>query len=137
MFLLGGINPLTLINPLLLMLAASFVLEALVLYLMKWDKPMKCFGESLLLNIATILFGLLVFLIVAQTRILDEQENAEQLLMGGMLLLVVLFEALLLKFLKPARSYTSLILLSFVLNIISGLIFYFFFDNFQRIALSL
>ncbi len=134
-YLLGSVNPILLAKPLIFLLLFSFTAEAVVFVISKWDNAGNSFLHSLVINIATLLLGLLLFIIYAKA--VEGKEISQFLPLAGMFIITVLFEMWLLKMLKPAKKNPSLLKLSFAINLISAVIFYFFIENFQKISTAL
>jgi hypothetical protein len=134
-YLLGTVNPMLLAKPLILLLLFSFIAEAVVLIISKWDNAGNSFLHSLLINTATLLLGLLLFIIYAKA--VEGEEISQFLPLTGIFIITILFEMWLMKMLKPAKKSLLLLKLSFTINLISAVIFYFFIENFQKISTAL
>jgi hypothetical protein len=134
-YLLGTVNPMLLAKPLILLLVFSFIAEAVILIVSKWDNTGNSFLHSLVINTGTLLLGLLLFIIYAKA--VEGQEISQFLPLAGIFIITVLFEAWLLKMLKPVKEIPALLKLSFIINLISAVIFYFFTENFQKISTAL
>jgi hypothetical protein len=134
-YLLGTVNPMLLAKPLVLLLLFSFIAEAVVLIISKWDNAGTSFLHSLVINTATLLLGLLLFIIYAKA--VEGKEISQFLPLSGVFIITILFEAWLLKMLKPLKKTSSLLQLSFSINLLSAVIFYFFIQNFQKISTAL
>jgi hypothetical protein len=134
-YLLGTVNPMLLAKPLILLLLFSFIAEAVVLIISKWDNAGNSFLHSLLINIATLLLGLLLFIVYAKG--VEGKEISQLLPLAGIFIITILFEAWLLKMLKPVKGTPYLLKVSVAINLVSAVIFYFFIENFQKISTAL
>ena len=95
----------------------AILLEAIVMMLMKYNKPGKAFLDSLVINLVSLALG---YLVIYSLGSLDFTDN-EYLNLLVLYLLTVLTEAVCLYFLNRSKPVNKTILTAFAINIISYL----------------
>jgi hypothetical protein len=122
LYLLDAGGPLLLIGPLVIFMFCIVLAEAMIMYLMKMNRFLKCVGDSILANLGSLLIGVLLFFIGGRTDI----ELSFWAVFAGLYVITVVSEAIFLKWLNKEQSWKRVFTISIVMNIASYLILYFF-----------
>lgn len=121
-YLLDAGGPLLLIGPLVIFMFCIVLVEAVIMFFMKMNRFLKCVGDSILVNLGSLLIGVLLFLIGGQIDL----ELPFWIIFSGLYLITVVSEAVFLKWLNKGKSWQRVFIVSIIMNIASYLILYFF-----------
>lgn len=137
-FYILQVAPSQMLNSLLVLLATGFIVELVVMQLMKWDSLIKSIIHSLLINLASVLLSALLFLAWQELAKRQEIELPSWwYVLVPMFVLIWIFEVVLLKWLKPAEKTGRIVVLSLLLNAGTAAVFYLFVNNFRQLTQSL
>lgn len=137
-FYILQVAPSQMLNSLLVLLATGFIVELVVMQLMKWDSLIKSIIHSLLINLASVLLSALLFLAWQELAKRQEIELPSWwYVLVPMFVLIWIFEVVLLKWLKPVEKTGRIVVLSLLLNAGTAAVFYLFVNNFRQLTQSL
>ena len=104
----------------------TVIIETLVMLVFKFDRFRKSLVDSVMANIGSLLLGILLFLIFNKTEF-NLSQRAELFIFYC---IVSIFEALLIKLLKPKMGWLKILFTSFVMNLLSFISLYIIFTKF-------
>jgi len=104
----------------------TVIIETLVMIVFKFDRFSKSLVDSIMANIGSLLLGILLFLIFNKTEFNLSQRSELFILYC----IISIFEALLIKLLKPKMGWLRILFTSFVMNFLSFISLYIIFTKF-------
>ena len=111
---------------LLSMGAFTVVIETLVMIVFKFDRFSKSLVDSIMANIGSLLLGIFLFLIFNKAEF-NVSQRSELIVLYC---IISIFEAILIKLLKPKMGWTRILFTSFVMNLLSFASLYIIFTKF-------
>jgi hypothetical protein len=120
-YLLDAAAPGLIFGAMIIFMLITITLEAVTMIIMKYNKAGKAFLDSLLINLASMAVG---FLILLSGEDLLGIVDSSVLSIAILFLITVIVEFLVLWLLNRKIPVQKTILVSFVINIISYLLFY-------------
>lgn len=104
----------------------TVVIETLVMILFKFDRFSKSLVDSVMANVGSLLLGILLFLVFNKTEFNLSQRSE----LFVFYCIISVFEAVLIKLLKPKMGWLKILLTSFVMNLLSFVSLYVIFTKF-------
>jgi hypothetical protein len=104
----------------------TVIIETLVMIVFKFDRFSKSLVDSIMANIGSLLLGILLFLIFNKAEF-NVSQSSELIVFYC---IVSIFEAVLIKLLKPKMGWSRILFTSFVMNLLSFASLYIIFTKF-------
>ncbi|HEY1870536.1 MAG TPA: hypothetical protein VGG71_05720 [Chitinophagaceae bacterium] len=104
----------------------TVIIETLVMIVFKFDRFSKSLVDSVMANIGSLLLGILLFLIFNKTEFNLSQRSE----LFVFYCIISIFEAFLIKLLKPKMGWLKILFTSFVMNLLSFVSLYIIFTKF-------
>src|SRR3981081_821952 len=110
-------------TPLVILLLVSIFIEAIVMQQLKFNRFVKSLGDSVIVNIVSLLLGFLLIGVLAELNV-GSIEIPLYFTFMGLYLVTLLGEGLVLKLLNKMRSWRKVFTVSAIMNLFSWVLLY-------------
>ena len=127
-FFLDTSGPLSFFTPFVILMVLIILIEAIIMFIFKLNRFPKSFGDSAIVNIASVLIIFLVIGILADIKV-GTIDSPLILTAAGLYLLTFLGESLVLKLLNRNLSWRRILPASALMNLLTYILLYFFYTS--------